>query len=260
MTPNEFLDNVVRPNVAAFHQDYASLRHAFNAIASVDALAAHLFVWCKANKPAESYGANNDIDYRYKLASLCPAFALLRDIAKAQKHVHLTQGKPQITHEHQVTSRPVGFGEGGWGCGRWGGPPQVVVDIAAGELAYLEEVVDKALAFIEGEMQRVINYDVILQSVTDGFRGPVIAAVLTLTKQVEHEGEEIVIASALGLDLRMCAELVDSAPAAILRGVACDDAEQAKQHLEKGHFPPDEDWPRPEPGQVCCIVKLLECR
>jgi hypothetical protein len=96
MTPKEFLDDVVQPNVAAFHQDYASLRHAFNAIASVDALAAHLFVWCKANKPAETYSASSDTDYRHKLASLCPAFALLRDIAKAQKHVHFTKGTPQV--------------------------------------------------------------------------------------------------------------------------------------------------------------------
>ena len=38
MTPKDFLIEVVNPNVAAFHGDFASLRRAFNAVASVDDL------------------------------------------------------------------------------------------------------------------------------------------------------------------------------------------------------------------------------
>ena len=56
MTPIEFLEEIVRPNVAAFHADYGSLRNAYNAVASVDALAAHPFVWCTVNVPGEVTG------------------------------------------------------------------------------------------------------------------------------------------------------------------------------------------------------------
>ncbi len=155
MTPKEFLVEVVTPNVAAFHDDFASLRHAVNAVAAVDALAAHLFEWCKVNAPTEVCGSVDDSTYREALATRSPAFSLLRDMAKAQKHVRLTRGNPQVTQEHQVSIRPIGFGEGGSGCGRYGGPTQVVVDINGGDFQYVEEVVDEALAFLQGEMQRL---------------------------------------------------------------------------------------------------------
>jgi hypothetical protein len=49
MTPREFFKAVVRPNVDEFHTHYADMRHAHNAVSSIDALAAHLYVWAKQN-------------------------------------------------------------------------------------------------------------------------------------------------------------------------------------------------------------------
>src|SRR4051812_34740906 len=115
MKPKEFLAEVVHPNVAAFHEDFTNLRQAFNAVASVDALTAHLFVWCTANAPSEVAGVKDDTIYRYKLAGRCTDVGLLCDIAKTQNHVHIGRGNPLITQEHQITSRPIGFGEGGFG-------------------------------------------------------------------------------------------------------------------------------------------------
>ena len=156
MTPREFLEQVVRPNVADFHANYGSLRHSYNAVAAVDALAAHIYVWCTTNVPAQVYGAADDSAYRTKLAGLNHDFGLLRDIAKAQKHVHLTRGTPQVTRAEQVSARPIGYGEGQYGAGRYDGPPQLVVDINPGDFRYVESVVDAALAFlVEREMQRL---------------------------------------------------------------------------------------------------------
>ena len=42
MTPRQFLEQIVRPNVVEFHANCANMRHAYNAVAAVDALAAHL--------------------------------------------------------------------------------------------------------------------------------------------------------------------------------------------------------------------------
>lgn len=45
MTPKEFLEQIARPNVDDFQSDFDDMRRAFNAIAAVDALAAHLYEW-----------------------------------------------------------------------------------------------------------------------------------------------------------------------------------------------------------------------
>jgi hypothetical protein len=155
MTPREYLENVVRPNVADLHNQFDSVRFACNAVASVDALAAYIFVWCQAWAPIEIDGLTDDPNYRATLAQRNPDFLLLRDTAKAQKHVRLTRGTPQVTKAEQMSSRPIGWGEGPYGEGRYGGPPQVVIDTDDGNLRYVESLVDSALAFLESEMARL---------------------------------------------------------------------------------------------------------
>jgi hypothetical protein len=162
VTPGEFLQTVVRPNVEEFDADYGNVRRAYNAVAAVDALAAHICVWCKTNAPSEIAGLpddNMDTHYRGQLAGCSSDFRLLRDIAKAQKHVHLDpprKGKPpEVTTSAQVTTRAFGYGEGGYGAGRYGGPPQVVVTTDNGELRYVETIVAAALVLLEVEMKRL---------------------------------------------------------------------------------------------------------
>ena len=155
MTPREFLEKVVRPNITEWEANFGSERHAYNAVAAVDSLAAHLYVWCKANAPSEIGRIPNDSQYRASLVKRSPDFGLLRDIAKAQKHVHLTEGKPKVKTAAQVTARSLGWGEARWGEGRWGGPPQVVVTTDDGGLRYVEQIVAAAVALLEAEMARL---------------------------------------------------------------------------------------------------------
>jgi len=89
------------------------------------------------------------------LASRDPSFALLRDIAKAQKHVHLTKHNPQVRRAEQIASRSIGWGEGDYDEGRFGGEEQVVVDIGPGKFFYVEKIIDSSLAFLEAEMTRI---------------------------------------------------------------------------------------------------------
>jgi len=152
MTPREFPENVVRPNVHEFHTHYADLRHAHNAVSAVDALAAHLHVWAKQNGVESVISGEDDSHFRNKLAERCPDFRWLRDIAKAQKHVHLTRHAPLITRADQIVSRTIGYGEGNYGEGHYGGVQQVVIDIAPSDFVYLENTIDNALAFLETEM------------------------------------------------------------------------------------------------------------
>jgi len=155
MTPREFLDIVVRPNVEDLHGGYDDLRRAYNAVSAVDALAAHLYVWARANAPAAVASDLDDTLYRATLAARNPQFALLRDIAKALKHVHLTRGNPLVDRAEQMVSRQIGYGEGRYGEGRYGGVQQVVVDIPPDRVAFVETIVGESLAFLEAEMLRL---------------------------------------------------------------------------------------------------------
>jgi len=155
LEPREHLDQIVHPNMADVRADFGDIRKAFNAVAAVDALAGHLYRWCAANAPNEVINAQNDSAYRHQLAQVNSDFALVRDIAKAQKHIHLIQGSPQVTTADQVEVKPLGWDEAGWGEGRWDSPPQVVVETNSGETRVVEAILENALAFLEAEMTRI---------------------------------------------------------------------------------------------------------
>lgn len=151
MTPREFLDLIVRPNMDEFRNDYADLRKAFNVSFSVDALAAHIY---DASGRAAGTGAKDDSAFRAELAANSPDFALVRDIAKALKHVELDRHSPAVKRADQVEKRALGWGEARWGEGRWGSPPQVVVTTNSGDKRVVETVLGNALSFLESEMAK----------------------------------------------------------------------------------------------------------
>ena len=102
--PREFLEKVVLPNIADFKQDVSSERNAYNAISSLDALAAHLDYWARASGDNEALAATDDSHYRANLAKRNIASHLLRDVAKAQKHVRLERQDPIVTNSSQINS------------------------------------------------------------------------------------------------------------------------------------------------------------
>jgi len=153
--PRKHMDEIVIPNVEDFKRNYGDIRHGFNAVAAVDALVGHLYCWCEKNAPSEVDSIDDDTHYRQHLGEKCPDLLLLRDIAKAQKHVKLVRGSPDISSADQVSSRTIGWGEGQWGGGRWGGPNQVVVNANSGKLRYVEAIVQKSLSFLQSEMERL---------------------------------------------------------------------------------------------------------
>ena len=154
MGPREFRETVVAPNVREFRNYYGDLRHAFNAVAAVDALAGHIFLWCQINSPSMVVGLKDDGAYKTTLANADVDFRLLRDVAKAQKHVHLTQWAPLVTKSAQIQPVSLGWGQARWGEMRWGGPPQVVVVTNAGENRTVEFLVGRGLDVLDREMTR----------------------------------------------------------------------------------------------------------
>ena len=152
MMPREFHDQVVVPNRQDFAAHFQSLRHGLNAIATVDALAAHIFWALKlASSPAVAMLSMDD-QYRHAIAGRNSAFRLVRDMAKAQKHVVLLKHNPQVTTASSVSVGPIGWGQLPFGRGRFGGIDQLVVQTAAGSADYVESLLDDAIAFLDQEM------------------------------------------------------------------------------------------------------------
>ena len=59
MTPREHLELVVRPNMSEMLENLGDLRLALNAIAAVDALAAHIYWWAAHYCPDAVAGLTN---------------------------------------------------------------------------------------------------------------------------------------------------------------------------------------------------------
>ena len=139
----------MKPNVEELKAS-SGLRHAYNAVAAVDALAAHIFTWLHKHAPVAVATCKDDTQYREQLARTSDDFVLLRDLAKALKHVELMWGKPVVTAAAQLTSRQLGWGAP-WGQ-KWGRHKQAVLRDNSGKLRLVTTVVAKALAVLESEM------------------------------------------------------------------------------------------------------------
>jgi hypothetical protein len=155
MDPRRHYDDIVEPNLKEFHDNFASLRHAFNVAAAADALAAHIYWWCVENNPGEVAGITSDTGYREKLAKADSSFALLRDVAKAHKHVKLTRSNPMVSSSEQSTAMSVGYGVRGYSEGRFIGVTQIFIVTESGEALYFENIIRNATRFLCAQMERV---------------------------------------------------------------------------------------------------------
>lgn len=155
MDPRQHYDEIVEPNLRELDENFASLRHAFNAAAAVDALAAHIYWWCVKNNPGEVADIADDTAYRARLAEMDSSFALLRDVAKANKHVRLTRSKPMVRSADQSAVMGVGYGARGYGEGRYGGVTQIFILTEDGEARYFESIIANAVKLLLSEMGRV---------------------------------------------------------------------------------------------------------
>lgn len=154
MTPREYLNDVVLPNYAALGESVETVRSAINAVLTTDALVAHIFFACREQIASDKPKKYNDDSFRAELASRDEDYSLVRDIAKAQKHVKL-QSSSTITNASQVATATPPFGTRPWGLFRWDGGPQVDVRKNNGEYYPVLLAVERAIAFLKEEMIRL---------------------------------------------------------------------------------------------------------
>ncbi len=151
MTPREYIEAVVQPNLADLERNEGDIRHALNAVHAADALAARIFV---AAGGEACTGAKDDTHYRKMLADQGGDFALLHDLAKAVKHAVLDRGSPIVGSASQVEVKAIGMGQAIWGEFGFGMPPQAVVILEDGTHRVIASVCRNALTFLEEEMAR----------------------------------------------------------------------------------------------------------
>jgi hypothetical protein len=71
----------------------------------------------------------NDSSFRQRIAAECGAFRIVRDLAKANKHAALIKHAPLVSSSDQAISKPMGYGLGRYGKGRYGGVPQMMIQL-----------------------------------------------------------------------------------------------------------------------------------
>ena len=101
MTPAEFLDNIVTPNVAQLGENRGDMRCAVNALLTLDAFAGILFAHLKG------LGRSHWVDdskFRDFIADESPNFRIVRDAPFALEHGELTGKKPDLWRERTIAS------------------------------------------------------------------------------------------------------------------------------------------------------------
>lgn len=156
LSANDFRQLVVQPNLDEYDAGYDKIHRAFNAVAAVDAYAAHIYYSALdasidpfAVLGLTSPSGKNDSSFRQTLAKQHAEFQILRDLAKANKHAKLTRHSPSVQDSGQVTSAAKGYGAGRYGEGRFGGVNQVFVTDETGLEHYVETLVLKSVEMLD---------------------------------------------------------------------------------------------------------------
>jgi hypothetical protein len=111
MTPADFLNEIVIPNVAALSDNVGDLRLAVNAVLTLDALAGVIHAdLCKRGLEAP-----DDAAFRDTLAARHVEYGLVRDAAFALKHGELRGKKPRLVQRaEQVTPYSATWDQAVW--------------------------------------------------------------------------------------------------------------------------------------------------
>jgi hypothetical protein len=154
LTPRQFLEEVVRPNLAELDEAPDDRRRAFNAAAAVDALAGLIYEELRQLESSEIDGIDGDDEYREALAGRDRSFAFLRELAKAQKHGRIEWGAPEIVVMEEIDADTPSSDDvtEEW----WDGPAQIAVATHGQGLHRVKAVVRKSATFLEGEMRRLL--------------------------------------------------------------------------------------------------------
>lgn len=125
-----FFQQVLKPSYDEFMGTPSTFRTAFNAVTALF----HMHEWLYEFKKPEieaKYAAvfPKKGDFWAHVETLVPKAKFIRDLANASKHVRLTiRPSTSMTHIANTSIQTVGFGEGGYGLGRYSAPSVTMKD------------------------------------------------------------------------------------------------------------------------------------
>jgi hypothetical protein len=115
MTPTEFLNGIVTPNVDALGDNVGDLRLAVNTILTLDALAGIIH----AHLHRQGLEQSKDAAFRDRIASQHLEYRILRDAAFALKHGELNGNTRLVKRAGQVVSYGGAWDEAVWDRSAW---------------------------------------------------------------------------------------------------------------------------------------------
>lgn len=127
-----FFRQHVLPAIQDWHADETAIHKAMLVATNLNHMAD--YYWKSfSHEPHRVFGARSLNEFREKLQADCPAYALIRDVCDAHKHLTLDRSTKRVTNAGQTSTARLGWGESKWGDGRWGSPEEVVVTDDSGE-------------------------------------------------------------------------------------------------------------------------------
>lgn len=132
----------VVPALEEWRANPTDVRRAMVAAVTLYHTADHYWGTHSVTDPPRVFGTSSQSQFRKELADREPDFALLRDVAEAQKHMTLNRSNRRVTDANQTDVGSMGFGEGPFGEGPYGGAPSVIIELDDGSKRHLSAVVE----------------------------------------------------------------------------------------------------------------------
>ena len=156
-TGTEFWIQVTQPDYQDFKKDTTDLRKIIHAVSSLYHLHEWLFRQYETT-PAKIYECASSSDFRKHLIDHeCSDFALLRDLADANKHFLLGRQSAQITTANQMKTRSTVWREGSWAKSAWAegswGKLKTIVRLDDGKSRIISDVAKNVYEMWDGLFQ-----------------------------------------------------------------------------------------------------------
>jgi hypothetical protein len=142
---HDFFSKHVEPAVAAWRADDLNEQKAMSAAVNLSHMAEHYLRSFPVGDP-KLLGASKLDQLRAALDKREPAFSIVRDVADAHKHVTLDRKSRQITSADQTAVGSMGYGEAEYGYGKYGGGPELVVELDSKHRRHFSALVEATLA------------------------------------------------------------------------------------------------------------------
>jgi hypothetical protein len=118
--PAFFWHEVVVKNCDEFFSFPDSFQHAMNAVFALDSLVVRIY-------PFDSLTNESESAFKKRLSEEVTDYGLVRDVADAHRHPSLNRTGVQVSSLDQLALQSLGYGDARFGEGKFGGPPQLVI-------------------------------------------------------------------------------------------------------------------------------------